>query len=44
MIYYEHYQTAHEECDCDTKLECDTLCHSIENCQKWEEKTDEVHG
>lgn len=40
---YPGFVTA-EECECDVGLECDTVCHSIENCQKWEEKTDEVYG
>lgn len=38
---YPGFVTA-EECECDVGLECDTVLYSIENCPKWEEKTDEV--
>ena len=40
---YPGFVTA-EECECDVGLKCDTACHSIENCPKWEERTDEVCG
>ena len=33
---YPGFVTA-EECECDAGLECDTVLHSIRNCNKWED-------
>ena len=34
---YPGFVTA-EECECDIGLECDTVCFSVKNCDRWEDK------